>query len=261
MKIGFIGAGNMGAALTRAISKTENSILIYDSNLEKASELASKVGASALSSSSLVIEESDAVFLAVKPNILPLVIDEVRDSIKIKKPLLISMAAGVSLERLRGYIGFDVPMIRIMPNTPVAVMSGMIAYAKNELVTEEMTDAFLDMLKFAGVLDRLDESLIDAETAVAGCGPAFAYMFIDAMKKAGAECGLPEEKALSYAAQTVIGAAKMIMLTGEDPSELTRKVCSPGGSTIEGVKSLEASNFEKVVGDAVRASYKKTREL
>jgi pyrroline-5-carboxylate reductase len=171
------------------------------------------------------------------------------------------MLAGVSIEKITSLIGFSMPVIRIMPNTPVLVGSGMIAYSKNELISEKCEAEFRYMLKNAGTLDALVENLIDAETAVAGCGPAFVYMFIDALGKAGAECGLSPEKALLYAAETAKGAAEMILAGIDTPSELTRKVCSPGGSTIEGVKSLLESNLDAVVSKAVGASFKRTKEL
>lgn len=263
MKIGFIGAGNMGSALARAVSKSGASeILILDKDTQKAREAARELSASAVTDICELVRASDAVFLAVKPNVIESVIEEIKQTLKEKSTaLLISMAAGVSLERLKGYVGLEYPIIRIMPSTPVAVGSGVIAYAKSESVTKKQEELFLNVLKNAGTLDEIDEQLLDAETALAGCGPAFAYMFIDALKDAGVKCGLSEEKALLYAARTVEGAAKMVLLGIDTPSELTRKVCSPGGSTIEGVKVLEDKDLYGTVNSAVNASFEKTKKL
>ncbi len=261
MKIGMIGAGNMGGALLRAIAAADgNELYVFDADASKATALAKETKATVSLSAEALSTECDAVFLAVKPNIIESVIKDIRKSLK-KSTLLVSMAAGVKIERLTEYVGFDLPIIRIMPNTPVAVMSGMIVYTENSQVTNDMLFSFQEILKSAGRLDRLPESLIDAETAVAGCGPAFAYMFIDALAKAGCECGLESEKALLYAAETVKGAAEMVLLGSESPSELTRKVCSPGGSTIEGVKVLEDKDLYGVVKSAVIASFEKTKKL
>ena len=263
MKVGFIGAGNMGSALARAVYTVQQAeILIFDKNEEKTVQLADELSASICMSAEELITECDAVFLGVKPNIVESVIEEIRETLKAKSnTLLISMAAGVSLQRFESLIGFEHPIIRIMPNTPVAVGCGVIAYTTSASIREQHTKLFLEILKNAGTLDLIDEGLLDAETAVAGCGPAFAYMFIDALSKAGVECGLSEEKALLYAAETVKGAAEMVLSGVDTPRELTRKVCSPGGSTIEGVKVLEDNDLYGTVGSAVKASFEKTKKL
>ena len=148
-----------------------------------------------------------------------------------------------------------------MPNTPAAIGQGMILYTANDLVTEADEADFLNLMKEAGAFDRLPEQLIDAGSALSGCGPAFVYLFIEALADGGVKCGLPRDKALCYAAQTVSGAAQMVLTDGRHPGALKDAVCSPGGSTIEGVHALEDGAFRGAVMDAVAAAFKRTKEL
>jgi pyrroline-5-carboxylate reductase len=171
------------------------------------------------------------------------------------------MAAGVTLEKLLGYFGEDKKIIRIMPNTPVKVGEGVIAWCPSDRVTKEDEENFLSVSSPCGFVDKLPESLIDAECAVAGCGPAFVYMFIEALADGGVMSGLPRDKAMLYAAETLIGAAEMVKQTGRHPGALKDAVCSPGGSTIEGVKALEDGKLRGTVSGAVVASYEKTLKL
>ena len=148
-----------------------------------------------------------------------------------------------------------------MPNTPVAVGSGMILYCHNKLVNDEMLRAFLKDAQPCGLWDKLDEELIDAAGVVSGCGPAYMYMYMDALAEGAAACGVPKEKALAYAAATMIGAAKMVQQDGRTPVELKNAVCSPGGSTLAGVKVLDDNAFDKIVMECVKAAYKRNQEL
>jgi pyrroline-5-carboxylate reductase len=171
------------------------------------------------------------------------------------------MAAGVSIEQIESFAGTELPVIRIMPNTPAAVGKGMITYAANELVDEATVTDFLRDMRPAGCFDRLDEKLMEAATAVAGCGPAYVYMMIEAMADGAVACGLPRAKAQYYAAMTLAGAAEMVLSTGEHPGELKDAVCSPGGSTIAGVRTLEEHGFRGAVVDCICDAYLKTQEL
>ena len=148
-----------------------------------------------------------------------------------------------------------------MPNTPAMVGEGMMLVAGNKNVTDWDIAAFKDLMSMSGELDDIPEALIDAATAVSGCGPAFVYMFIEALADGGVKCGLSRDKAIKYAAQTLLGSAKMVLETGRHPEELKDAVCSPGGSTIAGVHSLEKGAFRNAAIDAVEASYKKTQKL
>ena len=170
------------------------------------------------------------------------------------------MAAGVSLLQISLVLG-KAPVIRIMPNTPAACGSGMMLYTKNDTVTDGMLEAFKSAMAHSGELDELPENLIDAASALSGCGPAFVYMFIDALADGAVECGLPREQAQKYAAQTILGAAKLVLESGKHPGELKDAVCSPGGSTIAGVHALEDGAFRASASDAVVAAYERTLEL
>ena len=170
----------------------------------------------------------------------------------------------VEVEKMAARLGELFPgaaVIRIMPNTPVAVGQGMIQYCHNALATKEQIDAFLYAMQHAGKVGLLDEDLFDAATAVSGCGPAFAYLFADALAKGGADCGLPYETAAEYAAQMLLGAALMLQNDPRTPEELRQAVCSPGGSTIEGVKVMWEMGLEDTVRDAVKASYERNKQL
>ena len=258
MKYGFIGCGNMGGALAKALAKTTQDILIADKN-EAVKELAAQLGASFGT-----VEQAagcDRVFLAVKPQMLEAVLLPLQGILAQKKPVLISMAAGVSVNQVESYAGTQLPVIRIMPNTPCAVGKGMISYCCNSLVSAEAEAAFLRDMAQAGRFEKLDEKLMDAATAVAGCGPAFMYMFIEAMADGAVVCGLPRDKAIAYAAATMEGAAKMVLETGAHPGQLKDAVCSPGGSTIVGVNVLEENGFRGTVMDCVVAAYEKSKAL
>ena len=248
----------MGGALARAISKVlETEVYIYDHNTEKSASFAKEINAQ-ISDSISIAKECDFIFLGVKPNVLPTVIEQIKDSLG--TGVLVSMAAGISLEKIKGLVG-DYPTVRIMPNTPVAVGCGMISWCKNESVNEEQSSDFEKIMSKAGRLLYIEEKLIDAATAVAGCGPAFVYMFAEALADGGALCGLPRDKAITLAAETLKGAAEMLLKTGKHPGQLKDDVCSPGGSTIEGVRALENGAFRADTIGAVVAAFEKTKKL
>lgn len=260
-KVGFIGTGKMGGALAKAVSKTDAYILLCDNFLKKAEELASLIGGKTENSIELV-KTSDFIFLGVKPQVIDKAVLEIKDALKQNEnAVLVSMAAGVSIEAIKSMLGFDMPIIRIMPNTAVEVGEGMILYATNEKVSEQIQNDFAELLKYAGKLDKINEGLIDAASAVSGCGPAFVYMFINALADGGVENGIPRDKALMYAEQTVLGAASLAIATGEHPEKLKDDVCSPGGTTIAGVHALEKGKMRASVMDAVKESYQKTLKI
>lgn len=260
MKIGFIGCGNMGSALALAASKAKNAELyLADYSKTKAVQLANELSATA-STNKNIAAECDVVFLAVKPNIIASVAEDIKEELLKSDALLITMAAGVKISKLQAILG-DYPIIRIMPNTPAAVGHGMITWCKSEAVSDEQAKAFADILSAAGNLDMITEALIDAASAIAGCGPAFVYMFADALADGGVAAGLPRDKALAYAIETIIGAGEMMKATGKHPEKLKDEVCSPGGSTIEGVLALENGAFRSTAANAVISAYEKTKLL
>lgn len=258
---GFIGTGNMGGALAAAACKMDTAVLLADRDAEKAAALAAQCGCAA-GDSVAVVRDCRFVFLGVKPQVLGGVLTELAPALLQRDDVvLVSMAAGVTIESIGDYLGGKLPVIRIMPNTPAAIGEGMILYTVNDKVTAAEEAAFLKLMSAAGEFDRLPEMLIDAGSALSGCGPAFVYLFIEALADGGVECGLPRDKALRYAAQTVSGAAQMVQTDGRHPGALKDAVCSPGGSTIAGVHALEDGAFRGAVMGAVDAAFIRTKEL
>lgn len=259
---GFIGTGNMGGALAKAVAKSTRNILLANKEEEIAISLADKLEC-AFGSNIEVAENCQYIFLGVKPQIMATMLDEIKGTLANRTDnfILISMAAGLSIDTINQMAGGNYKIIRIMPNTPVEVSEGEILYSTNELVSKDDLKIFLDNMKHAGVLTAIDESLMNAGCSVSGCGPAFVYMFIKGMAQGGISCGIDKETAIKLAAQTVLGSAKLLLESGIDPNTLINNVCSPGGSTIEGVKSLEKDNLESIIENAINASYKRNIEL
>lgn len=260
MKYGFIGCGNMGSALARALSKTTNNILLSDCNNQKAAELAMQLGCQ-VGNNTQIASECDRIFLGVKPQIMPSMLESIRVGLTVKKPLLITMAAGLEISTIEKMAGGKLPVIRIMPNTPAAIGKGMILYCRNELVDDATLNDFVSDMRYSGILDPIDEKLIDAGCAVSGCGPAFMYMYLEALADGAVACGLPRDKAIKYAAATMAGAAELVLSSAQHPEALKDAVCSPGGSTIMGVKALEDGGLRSAAFNAVMAAYKRNKEL
>lgn len=260
--IGFIGCGNMGGALASAASKNCNSMALADADKAKREALAQALHAEETDNVTIA-RESRVIVLGVKPQILPAVLEEIAPVLKKRNDdyLIVTMAAGVSIKTLCEKIGSAPHVIRIMPNTPAAIGEGMILFTCGEGVTDNDVTLFKTIFASAGELEEIEERLIDAGSAVSGCGPAFVYMFIDALADGGVKAGLPRDKALRLAAKTVSGSADMVLLSGKHPEALKNAVCSPAGSTIEGVNVLENAAFRAAVMSAVTAAYKRTKEL
>lgn len=263
-KLGFIGCGNMGSALLQAALGvvTSADIAISEKNEQLSTDICNKYGCAA-ETSLTVAQECEYIFLAVKPQVIPSVCTEISDALKERKTqfTIVSMAAGLSIERLQDYFGTKLPIIRIMPNTAVQVGEGTILYSTSANVSDTALSRFLDIMLYAGRFDKLDEKLIDAASALSGCGPAYAYIFIEALADGAVACGLPRQQAITYAAQTLLGSAKMVLETGSHPGLLKDMVCSPGGTTIAGVRALEENGFRSASMNAVISAYKRTLEL
>ena len=258
MKYGMIGCGRMGGAIARGLSKKTKDICISDRS-GKAAELAKKLGIQ-YGDNLMIARNCDRIFLGVKPKGLAALLEELRPALREKKPLLISMAAGVEIAAIEGMAGVTLPVIRIMPNTPTAVGKGVIQYCCNELAVPYLEEWLSDM-SCCGLLDPLEENLIDAASALSGSGPAYFYVMLEALADGAVACGLPRRQALEYAAMTMAGAAEMYLQTKEHPGALKDAVCSPGGSTIEGIRKLEEAGFRGAVMDCVTAAYRKNKEL
>ena len=258
MKYGFLGCGNMGSAIARAISQTTKEIVITDRS-GKAKALAQELGI--IYGEARDVADCGVVFLAVKPQMMRQAIEPIREILRMKKPLLITMAAGLTMATIEEMVGERLPVIRIMPNTPAAIGMGMTLYSVNDLVTNAQLEDFLDKMSPSGRLDCVAESLIDAAGVVSGCGPAYIYVFAEALADGAVACGVPRDKALQYAAATLMGAGKMLLDTGLHPGVLKDNVCSPGGSTIAGINALEQNGFRGIVMDCVKASFERNKEL
>lgn len=260
-KLGFIGCGNMGGALAKAAAKAECEIFLADFDEKKAKALAEETGGS-VCDNYFIAKNCDYIFLGVKPQVLASALADLAETLceRSDRFVLVSMAAGVTTEKISGMIGKPLPIIRIMPNTPVAVGGGMVLYTTAN-TSEAEVECFLDIMAKAGRFDCLPEKLIDAASAVSGCGPAFVCQFLEALADGGVACGLPRDKALLYAAATLEGTARLVLETGTHPAALKDAVCSPGGSTIEGVRRLEEGALRATVIDAVIDSYERTKEL
>lgn len=264
VKFGFIGSGNMGSALARAVCKAVGSdeVVVSDKSAVKAQLLADELGCTA-ADVSIVASTAQYIFLGVKPQVMNSALKEIAPILAARQDrfVLVTMAAGLKMAEFDNMLDAQYPIIRIMPNTPVSKGKGMILYCANKRVYMDELSEFVNSLKFAGKVDNIDEGLIDAASAVSGCGPAFVYLFAKHLANAGVNCGLDAEKAIKYAAQTLSGAAELLLTSVHSADELIDMVCSPGGSTIEGVKSFNASTFEENIKTAVNASFEKTKLL
>ena len=260
----FIGTGNMGSALARAAGRRlpPETILLSNRTPSKARTLAGELGCAA-GPVSQAAEEGKYIFLGVKPQMMADLLEETASALARRRDrfVLVTMAAGLTMKRIAALAGGDYPVIRIMPNTPCAVGEGVILCDASENVTAEELAEFTEAMSGAGLIDRLEEKLMDAGSAVAGCGPAFVCLLLEALADGGVACGLPRGKALLYAAQMVKGTAALQLKTGEHPGVLKDAVCSPGGTTIAGVHALEEKGFRGAAMDAVIAAVEKTKEL
>ncbi len=263
-KFGFIGAGNMGGALARAAAKAmaPENITLADQMTEKAEALAASLGCHTATTEA-VAESCGFIFLGVKPQVMGAMLRSIAPVLAARTQdfVLVSMAAGVCIDDIRKMAGDHYPVIRIMPNIPASVGGGTILFDTTENVSQEAIATFRNALAHAGLVDHLPEKLIDAGSALSGCGPAFVSLFVEALADGAVACGLPRDKALAYAAQTVAGTAKMLVETGMHPAVLKDAVCSPGGTTIMGVNALEMGGFRGCTMDAVMSAYQKTLEL
>ena len=260
-KIGFIGTGNMGGALARAAAQSAHDVYLSDKDAAKVKALAAEIGATA-AETDVIVDTCDLIFIGVKPQFASALANEIREKLAERATpfCLVSFMAGVTLAKVGELFG-RYPTVRMMPNTAVAVGKGMITWCANDMAADAHKALFVESLAHAGALDQLAEHLIDAATAVMGCGPAYVYLFLEALADGGVKCGLPRDKALLYAEQMVHGAAALAIESGKHPGELKDAVCSPGGSTIAGVAALEKGGFRGVTMDAVEAACRRTREL
>ena len=264
-KIGFIGCGSMGTALAACAKKgsanTDAALYFANRHIEKAEALAARLGGTAMANEQLA-GMCDLLFLGVKPQFLREMLDGIAPVLAARTDrfVLVSMVTGVTTERLQQMAGGAYPVIRIMPNTASAVGAGVMQVCALGVTDGELHD-FKTLMASAGLIDELPERLIDAASAVSGCGPAFLYLAMEGMADGGVALGLPRDKALAYAAQTMLGAGKLAIETGLHPGVLKDQVTSPGGTTIQGVRALENYRVRAAFMEAVIAAYEKTETL
>ena len=262
MTFGFIGSGNMGGAIATAVCKAvaPYNVLLANRTMAKAEQLAAILGCRCGTNEDAA--QCDFIFLGVKPYFMEDMLKALRDLLARRQDsfVLVTMAAGLTIRRIREMAGGDYPVIRIMPNTPSAYGAGMIQYCACG-VSDQQINSFLEAMAPAGRLDEIAENLIDAASAVSGCGPAWACQFMEALADGGVACGLPRAKAMEYAAQMLLGTAKMVLESDQHPGALKDAVCSPGGSTIQGVRALEQNGFRGAAMAAVIAAYEKNKEM
>ena len=263
-KFGFIGVGNMGGAIASAVSRAENpeTIIVSNRSAEKAEALAERLGCTAGDNFDIA-KKAKFIFIGVKPQMAESLLTSIKETLKSRRDrfVIVTMAAAVTMEKICTLLGENYPVIRIMPNTPVGIGMGTTVYCVNEAVTEDEKEEFLNAMEKSGVLTEIDENLIDAASAVSGCGPAFVYMFAQSMADGAVKCGLPRALAAKLAAQTITGAGAMIIETERHPESLKDDVCSPGGTTIEGVHALEKGGMRAAVIDAVYGAYMKNKKI
>lgn len=262
MKLGFIGAGNMGSAIIRGILKSgvlpAQQIAISRRHPELSDDFAAQ-GVLVTSDNEALVRECDCVVLAVKPAYAGEVIRGVYEELHGK--LVVSIVAGYTFETLSELLPADARFVRVMPNTPLAVGEGMSVICSRCTCTQEEFDFAASLFSAAGKVTVVEDRIYTAANTLSGCGPAFVFEFIEALADGAVRCGVPRKMAYELAAQTLIGSAKMVLETGEHPGALKDAVCSPGGTTIEGVYALERGGLRAAVMEAVGASVEKTLRM
>lgn len=271
--ISCIGSGNMGGALMKAAARVIGgaAIGVSDADRERAASLAAELGGGTLAANTLAAAEGRFVLLAVKPQVAQNVLAEIAPVLARRlqegqPAVLVSIVAGLSIAAIGQHLAEagcagKQPIIRLMPNTPALIARGMIALSASPEVRGEDVQDLERILGQAGLVDRLEEKYMDAVTALSASGPAFVYLFIEALSDAGVRAGLSRDRALRYAARTVLGAAAMVEETGQHPAILKDAVTSPGGTTIAGIAALEEGAFRGTVMAAVDAAFRRAREL
>jgi len=264
LKVGFLGAGKMATALAKGFVRAEivfpREIIAGDVADIARNIFAKQTGAKTAAANSDVLKFANVLILATKPDQVPAVLAEIRGGFT-KNHLLISIAAGVTLAKLEAALPAGARVIRVMPNTPALVGEAASAFALGKSATLAEGELAKKLLSAVGVAIQVKESLLDAVTGLSGSGPAYVYQFIEALSDGGVASGLPRDIATRLAAQTVLGAAKMVLETGQHPGALKDQVTSPGGTTIEGLHELEKGKLRAAVMSAVRAATKKSKKL
>lgn len=262
-KIGFIGMGNMAGAIMRGSLKTfaPEEMMFFDANAVQAEKVCAETGVKHAASNIELVHQVKYILLAVKPQVLPSVLAEVKDEIT-RDQVVISIAAGFTISDLAEGLGAEARIVRVMPNTPAMVGEGMTGVSyDSEQFSEEEKKMIETIFTSIGKMELVDEGLMDAVASASGCSPAYVYMFIEALADGCVKNGLPRALAYKMVSQAVLGSAKMVLETGKHPGELKDMVCSPGGTTIEGLAALEESGFRGALMKACDANFQKNKQL
>ena len=263
MNVGFLGCGNMGKAIIKGVlgsnTAKHGDIIVFDVFKPSLEAVVADMKVTAADSAIAAVQAANMIVVAVKPKDVPGLLDAIAPHAHGK--IIVSIAAGVSIARMEEKLGQSAKIVRVMPNTPALVGEGMSAIATNANVDNAEKQAVLDIFSSFGKAEIMGEYLFDAVTGTSGSGPAYVYMLIEAMADGAVLCGMPREAAYRFAAQTVLGSARMVLETGNHPGTLKDMVCSPAGTTIEGVQVLENAGFRAAVIAAVQAAAAKSAKL
>ncbi|MEA5056650.1 MAG: pyrroline-5-carboxylate reductase [Anaerotignum propionicum] len=266
MKFGFIGAGNMVGAIVKGMTLGEGvfegkNIYLSSKSVASAQTLAMECGANACQSSKEVIANSDVVILGVKPNVLSVLLPELKADFQEKKPLIVSIAAGKTLEYLADFFPEETPIVRVMPNINAKIGASTTGLCVNSFVSPPQKHLVKEIFETIGTVAEIEESQFSIFSVIGGASVAFAYLYMDALAHAALKAGMPKKQALQLTAETVLGSAKMVLESGEAPWPLIDQVCSPGGTTIEGVSALQGGGFESVLVKAFDAVLAKDKAI
>jgi len=263
-KVGFVGAGNMAEAICKSLITgvfyKPDTIAVFDPSEDRTKHFRNEYGVFVCRDNLSLVEQSENIILAVKPQQISAALEQFKAGIG-QDQLLISIAAGISTNYLETTLGRSIPVIRVMPNTPLMIGQGTTALCRGKFATEKHLQFARDIFASAGVAITLDESAIDAVTAVSGSGPAYFFYLIEGMVQAGMELGLSAEDSLKLATNTALGAARMAIETKLDPAELRRRVTSPGGTTAAAINVFDSQNTKQIIVDALQAAAKRSKEL
>lgn len=264
MKYGFLGAGNMARAIIKGLVQSGingKDIFVFNTNMEKSYALIKEYGIGATDNQKDLITAADVLILSVKPQVLDKIMGTIKEDLTNKSPLIISIAVGKTIEFLENGLGADRAIVRVMPNINAKILMSTSGYCANSIVTAEQEQVVENLFSTVGTITKIPESMFSIFGVVAGSSPAFAYLYIDVLARAAQRAGMPKKQALEIAANTVLGSAKMVLGSDEHPWALVDQVCSPGGTTIEGIYALEDHGFEATIVKAFDAVLAKDKAI